>query len=284
MTAEQLYDMLGDIEENHIALAGTTNRKKKIGTAAWVRWGAVAACLCIVIVLVVILVPETTPDTVLPSNDTQEGPPHIIVEGHTFYISPHMAVSREIPEGFVFAGEAEMVGMGVCSYYRNPEIPEWVYVLHEVATDGAVDTTGTLNRTEPQDSYVRYVDERVRGKYMVSYNGELYIELWNAVYYGENPDVSREFYDSVKRAFGVRIEGAAPEGFVSVGMMEFSGYDRIPEGILSGNKGKLEVLVSPEDPDVILVETRWHTATANENGETEHRGYDVYVRCENPLS
>ena len=47
MTNEKLYEVLGDINEKHINEARAYHKAKKPG---WVKWGAMAACLCLVVV------------------------------------------------------------------------------------------------------------------------------------------------------------------------------------------------------------------------------------------
>ena len=170
-----------------------------------------------------------------------------------------------------------------CPYYVNPDMPEWVYVYKEVTTDGTIDAFGTLNETEPHNAYVRYVDKRLRGKDLVFYNGDYFISMWSAQYYGDTPDVSREYYEAMENDFGVRIEGAVPDGFVLAGIAEFSGYDTVPHSTLASNQGAYEVFVNSNEPDVVLVSTHWHTAALGENGETEHFGFDVYIRYDCPF-
>ena len=46
MTNEKLYEVLGDINEKHINEARAYHKAKKPG---WVKWGAMAACLCLVV-------------------------------------------------------------------------------------------------------------------------------------------------------------------------------------------------------------------------------------------
>lgn len=76
---------------------------------------------------------------------------------------------------------------------------------------------------------------------------------------------------------GYRFEGAAPDGFVSAGTTEFTGYDTIPQGALSSNQGSYEVFINPDEPDVILERTNWSSA------DGEHKGFDVYIRYDCPL-
>lgn len=46
MTQEKLYDVLGEINENYVEKA--LEPKKRTQGKSWVKWGAVAACLCLV--------------------------------------------------------------------------------------------------------------------------------------------------------------------------------------------------------------------------------------------
>lgn len=278
MKKETFCEMLSDIDEEFVREARAESRGKKPG---WLRWGALAAFLCVLLAIPALLFrPAEAPNDAEPSGD---GPAGLTVDGSRFVISPRLAVSDELPEGFLLAGEADVEGVGTCPYYVNPDMPEWVYVYQEVRTDGAVDSTGTLTSTEPHNAYARYVDSRIRGKDLVFCNGSYFISMWSAQYWGDGPDVGEAFYESVESAYGVRLEGEVPEGFVSAGTAEFSGYDTLPRGGLSSNQGEHEVYVNPGEPDVVLVPTCWYTAAAGEPGETKHEGFDVYLRCDCPL-
>ena len=289
MTTERLYDILGGINETQVREARiAASRAKK---PRWTRWGAAAACLCLAAALFALpALREAAPEA--PGAETEsdpaavsrDGPPHLVLDGIAFYISPHLSASKTLPDGFSPGGTAEVNGVGDCSYYLNPDIPEWVYVRQEVRTDGTLDETGTLIPTEPHVAYVRYVDERLRGRDLLSCDGRLYISMWSANCYGGDPDVSSAFYDEIYDSYGIRIEGGVPEGFLSAGVAEFSGDDTIPSGALSSNKEAAEVLVNPDDPDVVLAATQWYTAAAGEDGETRHEGYNVYLLYDGPLN
>ena len=226
---------------------------------------------------------ETPQDTVEPGADST-GPAGLTVNGIKYLISSHISVTDELPDGFLYAGETAVGGFASCPYYANPDMPEWVYVFQEVLTDGTVDSTGTLNRTDPHDAYVRYVDIRLRGKDLVCYNGNYYISMWSAKPYGDSPDVSYEYYNEMENTCGIRVEGVAPDGFVSVGSAEFSGYDTIPRGVLASNVGVHEVYANSNEPDVVLIPTYWYTHTKEEGKETRHDGYNVYIRYDCPLA
>ena len=48
MKKEQLYEVLGDINENYVNDAHKTAKKKS--RTVWTKWAAMAACLCLVVV------------------------------------------------------------------------------------------------------------------------------------------------------------------------------------------------------------------------------------------
>ncbi len=284
MRKEDFVEVLGDINENYVKEAETV---KKVRKPFWVKWGAAAACLCLMVLAAVPLfmrTTETPQDGIGSENDACGGPPYIIVDNKTFIISSHLSVTDELPDGFVPAGNINIIGgFENCPYYLNPDTPEWVYVYHEVRTDGTVDSTGTLTSTPPHGAYVRYVDERLRGKDLICYNGKYYISMWSAEYFGDNPDVTREYYDEMDSLHGVRIEGTAPDGFVPAGTAEFTGNDTVPTGTLASNVEASAVYYDPNDPTVIFAETHWFTATAEENGETRHDGFNVYILYDCPF-
>ena len=53
MKKEKLFSVIGDVDEQKVAVAGMTMAKKKT-SPIWLKWGALAACLCLVIGLSVL--------------------------------------------------------------------------------------------------------------------------------------------------------------------------------------------------------------------------------------
>ena len=49
MTKEELFRAIGDVDEQKVAVAGMTMARKKT-SPIWLKWGALAACLCLVVV------------------------------------------------------------------------------------------------------------------------------------------------------------------------------------------------------------------------------------------
>lgn len=54
MKKEELFHMIGEVDEQKVAVAGMAMSAKKKSRAVWLKWGAMAACLCLVVVSVFI--------------------------------------------------------------------------------------------------------------------------------------------------------------------------------------------------------------------------------------
>ena len=276
MKPEQFSEAMNELPNKYIEEAARYRKPKR-----WALWVDLAACLCLAAALVLIFSPPRTPEDPVAEAPSEGGPPYVMVGGRRFIESSWMSpeiVSREIPEGFSPAGtltEGEFSGH---EYYVNVEVPEWIYVRTEVRTDGLLDEHGTVIRSEPHEAYLRFVDARLRGRHLVCRDDTLYIDLWSA----GTGDLSAETYDRVEKQYGVRIEGALPAGFASLGTAPFTGYDTIPEGALGCNIRKTEVLGSEAEPEILLIPTEWYTAPDG-SGEILHTGFDVYVRLEREM-
>lgn len=53
MTKEELFGVIGEVEEEKIAAAGMVMKEPKKSRPAWLRWSAAAVCLCIAVVCAV---------------------------------------------------------------------------------------------------------------------------------------------------------------------------------------------------------------------------------------
>lgn len=275
MNRKDLYNSFNEVDDDILERSEAVAKRKS--SSNWRKWGALAACLCLVFAIVIPIMfhqpPEPPSEVVSPG----DGPPSFIVNGVTFCVSPYPDVYETLPAGFDLTGEATIGGMNACPYYTNPDIPEWVYVYHEVTTDGTVDESGTLNRTDPHGAYVRYVDIRLRGKRLICYQGEYYIFMASAESYGSYPDVTHEYWNKMEHTYGIQCEGDLPDGFVSAGIAEFSGHDTIPRGDLASNTGDDEIFANPNVPDVVFASNLWHT-------DGKDWTFDVYIRYDFPLA
>lgn len=50
MKKEELFNIIGEVDEQKVAAAGRAMQTKKKSRPIWVKWGAMAACLCLVVV------------------------------------------------------------------------------------------------------------------------------------------------------------------------------------------------------------------------------------------
>ena len=275
MKKEDFFEVLGNTRDTYILEALASSRPL---SSRRLKWGILAACLLLALLSRPALFPP--PGTPQEPADSRDGPPHLVLEDQVFYISSYLSVTDTLPEGFSPGGNTDVDGVGNCPYYLNPQIPEWVYVYQEVRTDGSVDEHRTLKSTEPHDAYVRYVDGRLRGKSLLCYNGNLYISMWHV---NENMDADRKLCETTRKIFGIRIEGEPPENFTHTGTATFSGHDTIPREHLLSNYDASEVYADPDNPEILFVSTHWYTATAEENGQTRHDGFDVYILDSGPL-
>ncbi|MBE6918577.1 MAG: hypothetical protein E7469_02705 [Ruminococcaceae bacterium] len=268
MTKEQLFEVIGEAEEVYVRDAAEGKKHK----AAWVRWCALAACLALAVGTVLWQVPPG-------GAGEQEIPPIVTYNGVEYmesgYASYRTALS-ELPAGYVLAGTTVMGQQGECPFYANPEEPLWVYVYCTVYS--------TNSYEPPKMGYVRFVDVRLRSAEMICYNGQLYIGMMSAnLWSSENNDVEQELYDALEAEYSKAFEGEAPEGFVCLGEVEYTGPDTLPSGELAGNI-KAVVWAHPDRPELLLKETYWHSFTEQEMQETRHHGFEVFALYTGPLA
>ena len=274
MRGNELLDKMELANPVYVEAADRKPIRKRRG---WIPWAAAAACLCLLLAAIPVFSQKaSTPQAGMTDYG---GPPRAVVNGRTYVISSHLANSEELPDGFTYAGTADIDnGFEACAYYTNPDIPEWIYVYQEVRTDGTVDETGTLVSTPPHNAYTRYVDERLRGKKLVCFDGNYYISMWSAEGSGDDPDASEAYYEKIYEQYGRRIEGTVPDGFTLAGTAAFSGDDTVPKGALASNEGELDVYYDASNPEVILVEAHWFTV------DGAHDGFDVYILYDCPFA
>lgn len=268
MTKEQLFEVIGEAEENYVRDAEEGKTRK----AAWVKWCALAACVALAVGAVLW--------RVLPGGGgEQEIPPIVTYNGVEYmesgYTSYRTALS-ELPEGYVLAGTTVMGQQGECPFYANPDEPLWVYVYCTVYS--------TNSYEPPKMGYLRFVDVRLRSAEMICYNGQLYIGMMTAnLWSSENNDVEQELYDALEAEYNKAFKGEAPEGFVCLGEVEYTGPDTVPSGALAGNI-KATAWAHPDRPELLLKETYWHRFTEQETQETRHHGFEVFALYSGPLA
>lgn len=108
MTNEKLYEVLGGIDEKHVKEAREYRKAKK---PIWIKWGAMAACLCLVVAVVLPLIQNNNEwHTERPAKLNLEGAVLQTGDGeltyHTDDFSNHIlaftiVLNNEIPESCV---------------------------------------------------------------------------------------------------------------------------------------------------------------------------------------
>ena len=269
MTKEQLFDLIGQAHEIYIRDAAQGKKRKQ----RWTIWGAAAACLVLVGVILwqEILWQEWPAAEAVPPRVTYNG-----VEYMESGYERYSTALSELPEGYTLAGTMVYGEQGECPFYANPEEPLWVYVYCTVYS--------TNSYEPPKMGYLRFVDVRLRNAEMISYEGRLYIGMMSAnLWSRENNDVKQELYDALEAEFNLAFEGAAPEGFVCLGEVEYTGADTLPSGELAGNI-KATVWAHPDRPELLLKETYSHTFEEPGKLERHHHGFEVFALYSGPLA
>ena len=115
MTKEQLYESMGDISEKHITAA--ENGMKAGKKSVWVKWGAAAACLCLVIIGVFVIKNILSQHASNDIADFSEGEgagtllgageiyPTLMVNNCLYEWHKGAAILDSLPEGSVYYGE-----------------------------------------------------------------------------------------------------------------------------------------------------------------------------------
>ena len=104
MRKEEFSEVLGDIDEKHILEARAGHKTKK---PVWLKWGAMVACLCLVVVGVVTwhdtqLNPDHAGNTLMGADEIY---PTVMVQGNLYEWRRGAAICDELPKECVYYGE-----------------------------------------------------------------------------------------------------------------------------------------------------------------------------------
>jgi hypothetical protein len=135
MTSETLYEVLGDINDKHIGEAHRAAAKAK--RPAWVKWGAVAACLCLAAMGGVwknglspknfnAMLAEQSADTTMHYTETSIGDR---VAGYYEVTLRHAALEKYLGEMYAQTGEV--------TWYYPSDADNLKYLIRE-QSDGAL--------------------------------------------------------------------------------------------------------------------------------------------------
>lgn len=104
MKKEELFHIIGKVDEQKVAAAGIVMTAKKT-RPAWRKWVAIAACLCIWVALLPLLTgsPKTTDD---PNPGALAA--HFYLNGKGYFY--HGELTYELPEGYEYISDVINVG------------------------------------------------------------------------------------------------------------------------------------------------------------------------------
>ena len=141
MKKEKLYETIGDINENYVKEAHETVKKSRPG---WLRWGAMAACLALVVMVATVAMPTMfnntdTPSTVGTEYKYESGYFYHIDEGaFSAYVGGKVIaeekLSGKIDDVSVTAGWKNAAG----EWLSNEKLRGEVYLIDGVSSDIAV--------------------------------------------------------------------------------------------------------------------------------------------------
>ena len=141
MKKEKLYETIGDINENYVNEAHMTAKKARSG---WLKWGAMAACLAVMLMVATVAMPAMfcnadTPPTVGPEAKYEVGYFYQIDEGdYSTYVGGKVIAEEKL--------DGKIDDVSVTAGWRN-EAGEWlsneklrgeVYLIDGISSDVAV--------------------------------------------------------------------------------------------------------------------------------------------------
>lgn len=119
MKKEKLYEAIGEIDDNYINDAHLTTKKKK-SRPAWIKWGAMAACLCLVVALFPLI--NNMKRTEQPNEPSvSEAPVHFYLDGNLYCF--HGDITKNCPKAMNVSVKSKILVM-----------PSQVMTLREMQT------------------------------------------------------------------------------------------------------------------------------------------------------
>ena len=120
MKKEELFNIIGEVDEQKVAAAGMAMNTKKKSRPVWVKWGAMAACLCLVVVG--ILVPTMNNQISGPNNIPQQSGTHLENPNNVDKTDPHPSTpnvnaSIQISLANIYLNEFDPQIAGAPKYY-----------------------------------------------------------------------------------------------------------------------------------------------------------------------
>ena len=149
MNAKKFSDAMSELDNKYVDEA--LNYKRKAKKSVWVKWGTIAACVCLIAV-VGIMIPFGE------HQDAVTAPMITIMDKN--YVAPNMPV-EELPEEYHYLRdltekEANDTGLAGCAIYVNPQDEDMskIYLYQECGTP--IDEQ-TVDNTQRQWAYVQWI-------------------------------------------------------------------------------------------------------------------------------
>ena len=110
MKKEELFNIIGEVDEQKVAAAGIAMNTKKKSRPVWLKWGTMAACLCLV-AAGIFVAPTLINQAPVGDIDTPpmvaDAAPMVCVNDTLYKQSTEQASYAELKEEFVYLGEIE---------------------------------------------------------------------------------------------------------------------------------------------------------------------------------
>jgi len=263
-------------EKSDEKLHNRSEKYLKRDKISWIKWGIAAAFILLLSSTAITMYIYHRERT---NSETSSGVPGIIIDGVTYLISGWKTDVEQCPNGFEYGGIVDQVNQNGTyilnsKYYINSKVNEWVYVYCQV-WESPVRSGEEITHM----AYVRFVRAVERYKTLIFFEGQLYQSLWDYCAVANDEKTAYNNSRELEKHYGLRIE-MLPEGCVLAGRSRLEELDRIPRTELGVNNSKYDeadVYADPSDKQVLYISFSWYTATDEENGETLHNGYDVFV-------
>lgn len=105
MNSKILYNSFNEVDDDILERSESVIHRKK--RSMWMKWGAIAACLCFIIIGVTMwnkvqIQPDNSANTLLGADKIY---PTIMIQGHLYEWRKGAAICNELPDDCVYYGE-----------------------------------------------------------------------------------------------------------------------------------------------------------------------------------
>lgn len=186
------------------------------------------------------------------------------------YVACQSPALAELPEGFSYAGEAELHNGVKASFYSSPEFPQIRYLQLESVLTNPNEGSHTI--------YEKLIDKKLHKRRILCRDDEYYISLQTAVFASEDEDLP----ESENKKHPDRL-AELPSNFTLIGRADCCGPDQVPTGPLCCNAEETDVYASSVKPEMLLIPFEWTIIPAPGAPAEKHQGFEVFWKYAGPL-